>query len=101
MAKINFFEASNEVPLTHKVTLLSVEGTGFPHCSSVDLTIHAHSATGRVLVHTAVHVGESGTFSWASSTSPQRPCGAPLTVVAHDASGASASATTEVICPPV
>jgi hypothetical protein len=94
------FEASNEVPARHKVTLLILNGFHFPGCSQVTLSIHQGDATGRVLSHAVAAVRADGTFLWHGSISPQQECHDQLAAVISDADGVTASATAEVICPP-
>jgi len=93
------FEASNEVPIHHKVTLLALNGFGFPGYSQVMLSIHQSDASGPVLSHEAVTVAADGTLRWHQSVSPQQDCDSQLVAVLSVGSGVIA-ATATVLCPP-
>jgi hypothetical protein len=95
MASIRF-EASNEVPVTHIVTLVLVEGSDFPPCSQVQISIQHRQM---VLGHGSASVKADGSFTWSNSVSPQRPCDTELTAIVHDSVGVIAEATANVFCP--
>jgi hypothetical protein len=96
MATVNL-DASNEVPISHRVTLVGVTGEGFTPFSQVNIGVFG---TGRrVLGHALVEVKADGRFDWGSSVRPQRPCGSTMSVVVHDQDGTEADAVAEVFCP--
>jgi hypothetical protein len=100
MASITF-DASNEAPIPHKITLVSILGKGFTHCAPVDLSIHLgdpHSPV--VLLHVTAHARENGEFTWSGSITPQRACDAKLGAAARDiTTDTIATTVANVVCP--
>lgn len=97
MAKVTF-DASNEVPIQHRVTLVGVDGQGFAPGSSVNIGIFGGNSR-RALAHAVAHVRGDGSFSWGSAIFPQRGCNTELVAVVHDSNGTEESAVAEVFCP--
>ncbi len=91
-------DASNEVPIKHRVTLVGVDGQSFAPNSSVNIGIFGGNSQ-RALAHAVAHVRGDGSFSWGSAIFPQRGCNTELVAVAHDTDGTEASAVAEVFCP--
>src|SRR5262249_7344692 len=90
------FSASNEVPRTSRITLLSISGV----CFTPNVTVSIRILSGSLVLKSATANTDScGAFSWSGSMK-QVGCGDDLQAVVTDPStGAQATATAEVYCP--
>jgi len=96
MPKVKF-DVSNEVPPTHRVTLVGVRGEGFRPQSTVSIGMFGPG--GRTMAPANAAVKPDGTFEWGTGVFPQVHCGAAMSVRVHDSDGTNAGDSAEVFCP--
>ncbi len=97
MAEVSL-DVSNEVPASHRVTLVGVTGSGFQPCTQVNIGIFGPGSQ-RVLAHTVQPVGADGSCQWGTGVSPQLACNSSASAIVHDSDGAQVNASADVFCP--